>query len=312
MTMLHDFENQIQVQRFRHELLEQQDEHIKTTAEKILKILRVNEDMHGDPQLIIYSGTMGSGKTTLTKLLNNELENTFIIRLNDDRASEGQMFDRNDLELKQGSKVISFPVDKGKEIIISAIDNRPSIKYLFLSEGQFLGTQEEILEVIEYAKSKGITLIFDCLSIFFNGRKVPKTEYIKQLASYSFDMWACDRFSAEKARMPMRVVRIDEEGNMPDAKDQTSAKYYLGMIQEKRKELYEKVQKSKFAQKLTKIEGEKRVCLVPSHPEIDDIYVAGQDERYFSTTVEMCCEILRSIGLDDVAQIYENIQQEEA
>ena len=313
MTLLVDFQRLDTESGFDHNLLWEQDQHITHTAIRILTTLSNIRE----PILITYQGVMGAGKTSVTKLLNNELlkqnKNTLIVRLEDNRAGEGDIFDRNGLELTESTQVITFSFGTGKEVIETALLNNPSIgegSVVFISEAQFMGNIMEIEGTIEMLLQRGITVICDCLSHYYNGKPIDTSTYIRNKSYVDFKMWPCDSLDEfEKGNIPMRVVRINASGDMPDALDRETAHYYMSLSVEERISIFNAIKNSPYAHKLIREENGEIVYLVPSHPTLDADFVPGGNERYIPTSLSTCINILESAGLNGIADKYKETAQ---
>ncbi|MFS8131482.1 MAG: hypothetical protein ACMG57_05930 [Candidatus Dojkabacteria bacterium] len=313
MTMLVDFQRQTGVETFDHPLLREQDLHITQTVTQILVALREFKTA----MLITYQGVMGSGKTSVTKILNNELlgqsKSTLIVRLRDNREKEGRIYDRNSLELSKGSRVVTFEFGQGKQVVEEALLDNPQIgegSVVFISEAQFMGNIREIEDIIEMLMQRGISVICDCLSHYYNGKRIPESAYISAKASMYLKLWPCDTFDEnEKGDIPMRIVKIDSDGNMPDTLDRETAHYYSEMTPAQRREVFLAIANSSYSRKLVKEENGKTVCWVPSHPTKDASFVPGGNERYIPTSLATCIDILESAGLNDMARQYRETSQ---
>lgn len=307
MVFLHQFSEIANTNGFEHSLKLEQDLHISNVAEEISNIFKNVQT----PQLIMYEGSMGSGKTTVTTILNNLFPGSRILRLNDERAPDGEMYIRNNLSLRKGSKVDMFNFGLGLNIVKEIVNEMDPGSILFISEAQFMGTNEDIADAIKYAFSKGIHVVCDCLSVYFNGKRVATSQFLKSISNKHFDMWPCDSFESGRGEIPMRVVRIDEDGLIPDSLDKETANYYTSLPRKLRRRIFNKIKASPFKDKLILKENGRMVCLVPSHPTMDADFVPGGNERYFSTSLLTCTRILREAGLNSIAKEYESIRQTE-
>ena len=299
--------------RFEHQLLKEQNSQILSVKNEIGRRI-----LNGERGPYCIRGVMGAGKTTVLKMLANSLneegKSILIYRLNDDRAREGEIFDRNGIEIQQDIEIKTFGFGEGIRLVIDDLERvNCDNTVIFLSEAQFGGSSDEINELVKLAEERGISIVFDCLDRLYNAKRIPETELISQLCgSANYQMQPCNTFDqACFGEIPARFVAIDLEGNLVDEKDKRSSHYYSEMPSIERKKLIEKfIFEMEFGENNTLLKNllvrrnGKVYILFPSHPTLDDAYIPGGNERYMSTSVRTVVTILESLEMNDVAELY--------
>lgn len=269
--------------------------------------------------VILMTGPMAAGKSTVLARVSNALRNpgypnatVHVFGLNDGRDPDS-VFNRNGV--KTESSLIKRPI-QSIDLISEAIKEerfgRGAI--IFVSEAQFLADNvNQIDELMEIARLKGIVLIFDCLEKFYNGINIPNTSHIRSKASHVEQMFACDNFSDGKAYNTLRFVRIKFDGTFADTntnEDGTprndGARYLESMPLETRQTIVKKILADPNLAAFVR-DGH---VLIASHASEDNPVVLGGNELYASGNIQSTCEMFSGIPeLAEIVDSYERVKQ---
>jgi len=180
-------------------------------------------------------GIMSSRKTgTLINVSNDLLALGVNVEVFESNAARRGDPDRNEIFTRDGTRLNKAPqfIDEISEIVAMIADpDTPEGSVIALVETSFMGTSEELQTLFQAAKAKGIGILADGLSAWFNGERIGEIQTLLSRADLVCPLAAWDQYAPNlEGAATARFVTIELDGSIvEDTTGETVAALYQGL-----------------------------------------------------------------------------------